>query len=1188
MFLHVKRGEIVNSQRYANAEWLVFIEKTKRGHMKNYVGLKERLQGGLCLASLLAGLFLLLSSCSFAQVSTASLKGVVRDPKGAIVANATVVLRNVDTSVENTTVSNGSGAYTFLSITPGRYTLEATATGFKSTQVPTFTLTVGQAASIDFSLTLGTQTSVVTVQGAAPQLETSSANLGTVIGTQQVNDLPLNGRNFTQLLALTPGVAPVSTGQNNNHGIVGSFNVLPAAANSSFSIPTVNGQTSRSDFFLMDGLIDYGSLLSTYAVPPIIDAIQEFKVVSHTDSAEFGSVLGGVVNVVTKSGTNEFHGSAWTFDRDQIFDARTYFLPTDVAKTPYHQNQFGGAIGGPVWIPKLYNGRNKTFFFGAYQGFRYSQTSNTPLKVPTAAQLAGNESDWPTQIYNPFTTRPDPAHPGQYIRDPYPGNIITTGIDPTIVAYAKFVFPAAGPVFDSSGDNALDTTPTTQNQNEWNIRIDQKIGANDSAWFRYSLIRSTATASGGLPGLPTTTETPASNWGGSYVHVFNPSLVLQLQFGHTILGDNSTTLFAKSTAGIFNQVGFATAFAGNFTASSGGDLLPSPGISGYANGGESIQNEPKSTDSYQYSGSLTKTVGNHEVHMGGGYITAGFASPISYASLSYAAQNTGDTNPLDTVNSGDPIASFILNVPGGANRRNVNETLRPGGVLSAFVQDSWRATPKLTLNIGLRYDLTFIPPYGTNATIGQQGGPEAGDVDFSNGTYIVQILPPSCSARGHAPCIPGDGSLPAHVVVSPNGKIAHNTYTNLGPRFGFAYRATEKTVVRGAFGIVYDNWAAVTQMAQNIEGTWPDIGQQIANNLNQPSTTSAVPTYKTQDPFGNSTSSLFPAPTPFNQVSWFYDPHIKNSYSEQWNFGVQQMVNPSTTMTANYVGSVTRRANVGGYYNTALTPGPGDPQARAMYPYIAPTFYDRSVGSANYNAFQFSLNKRYTNGLSYSVAYTWSKSINVGDDGWFGVEGSVAQDPYNPAAYGSRSVAGTDLTNIFSVNTLYQIPVGTGKRFSTGNRVLNYILGNWQENNIFQAYSGLPFMPVTSSDIANTGNGATYETLDIVGNPHLSKRTPAEWFNTAAYKVPAGYTYGTTGRNSLRSAPYWELDSSLFKQFPIGEGRQFEFRAEAFNLLNNPVFGTPNTNINNGTAFGTIDGTANTSREIQLGAKFIF
>jgi hypothetical protein len=1104
-----------------------------------------------------------------------------------VIPGAKVVLRNVARAVENTTTTNGSGAYLFLDITPGRYAVQASAQGFAEQQVPEFTLTVGQAATIDFALTVGSQSTVVTVHGAAPQLEVSSANLGTVIGTKQVNDLPLNGRDFTQLLTFTPGV---STTDNGQAGPGGGQYATPEPVNQASVIPSVNGQGNRSNYFFTDGLSNFGAFHSVYAVPPIIDELQEFKVVSHTDSAEYGSVTGGVINATTKSGTNSLHGSVFEFARNDIFDAQAHFLPPGTPRTPFSQNEFGGVVGGPVWLGKLYNGRNKTFFFGAYQGFRFSQTSNIPRKVPTAAELAGDESSWPTQIYNPFSTRPDPANPGQYIRDPFPGNQIPPSlINSAMQAYANFNFPAAGPAFDANGDNVLDTTPETQTINQWTARIDQKIGANDSAFFRYSRDTSVVSSSNGLPGIPQVITVPNRNYGGSYVHVFSPSLILQVEFGRTTVGDNVASIFTKGSAGVIGQVGFSPTFAGNYTAIGGSrSLLPELSIDGYSSAAENISNHPDVPNSNQYSGVLTKIWGNHEIHMGGGFISNKFLSPIALSNLEYSAEQTADTNPLDTVNTGDPVASFLLNVPDSATRRNIDSETRPGGVMSEFVQDTWRATDKLTVNAGLRYDLTFNPPYGTSKQIGQNGGPETGDVDLDNGTYIVQLLPPACSARGFAPCIPGNGTLPANVVVSPNEKIIHNTNTNVGPHLGFAYKVTDRTVVRGAFGIVFDNWSGVLQDAQNIAGLWPDTGQQQAVNLNQPSTSSATPTVTSQDPFASAGNSFFPAPTPFNQVGFEYDPNLKNPYSEQWNFGVQQLVTNSTTLTANYVGSSSHRLDVGGIYNGALTPSPvGDPQSRAKYTYIAPTFYDRSVGSGNYNALQVSLDKRYSNGLLFGVAYTWSKSMDVGGDGYYGVEGGVPQDAYNPARY-DRSLSGLDLKHILNVNMLYEIPVGTGKAFSTGHGVLDYILGGWQINNLFQTHSGTPFTPNSSADQANTGQALNYEHLNLVGSPGLGHRSASEWFNTAAFAEPAFGTFGTTGRNFLRGPAYWDLDSSVFRLFPVGEGRQFEFRVEAFNLFNNVNLDLPDATINDGPAFGTINRTVNSARQLQLAGKFTF
>jgi hypothetical protein len=1101
-----------------------------------------------------------------------------------------VILRNVETAVERATVANDAGNYVFLNINPGRYTLQVQARGFGEKRISEFVLGVNQTATIDISLAIGGESQVVTVEASAEQLQVSSADLGTVIGTKQVNDLPLNGRNFTQLLALTPGVAPISVAQNAMGGRPGGFGA-PISVGSSFTFPAINGQTNRSNFFLMDGLDNFGTFQSTYAVPPIIDAIQEFKVVSHTDSAEFGGVLGGVVNVVTKPGTNNLHGSVWEYIRNNAFDSRPAFLDPTAKAPGFRQNQFGASVGGPVWIPRLYNGRNKTFFFFAYQGLRYSKDSTTLLLVPTPAQLGGDLSSFPTQIYNPFTT----TSSGQ--RSPFSGNIIPSNlIDPRMVAYAQAVFPAAGAYNAATNSNAIDTTPEVQTQNEYNVRIDQNFGQSNTVFFRYSAINSVLTTTGGLPGLLKREPIPGRNWGGSYVHVFSPSLILQAQYARVTNSDDVTQRFTHLDAANLNgQVGFASTFASGFAGAKGGPLIPNLSISGFANGGDNVELVPKATDSHQFSGTLTKIRGNHTVVFGGGFTSNGFASPISYASASFAGGQTG--NPLNPNEPGSPLASFLLGVPDGANRRNVNEQERFGGLMSWFLQDSWKATPRLTINAGLRYDLTFIPPYGTNATIGQEGGIENGDVDFSNGTYIVQKLPPPCSVRGFAPCIPDiagqpPGTLPAHVVVDRRGKIAHNDSKNFGPRLGLAYRLGDKTVVRGAFGIVYDNWAAVTQMSQNIEGTWPDIGQQIANNLNGPT---GPPTVTAQNPFA--TTGAFPAPTPFNQVQWFYDPHIRNPYSQQWNFGIERQVSSSTTIDLNYVGSGSRRTNVGGYYNTDLTPGATEDPNRRPFPYISPTFYDRSVGSASYNALQFEMKKRYTNGLFYQVSYTYSKSIDEGSSGWFGVEGQSLTDPYNLKS--SRGPSGFDLTHTLSVSMLYQVPVGKGKRFSTGSSVLDYVLGNWQINNLFSARSGAPFnVYFGASDIAGTGNvaWAQYERANLVGDPHSgscpggAKVGSASCdFNTSAFAVPALGTFGTSGRDAFRSAPYWDLTSSIFRQFPLwAEDRRLEFRAEAFNLFNTVIFGQPGNDISNAGSFGKVNSAANGARQLQFSAKIIF
>ncbi|MBS1858065.1 MAG: TonB-dependent receptor [Acidobacteria bacterium] len=1108
-----------------------------------------------------------------AQLSSASVTGVVRDSSGSVVPNVKIVLRNVDTSVERQALSNNAGNYVFLSITPGSYTLQANAPGFQTTKIPAFALAVNQTATLDVVLKVGAVQDTVTVEAAGELVQASSAEVGAVVSEKQVADLPLNGRNFTQLLSLSPGVAPVSVSQN-----AGGFGNV--ASGTQFVFPAINGQTNRSNFFMTDGLNNQGAFSSTYAVPPIIDAIEEFKVNGHDDLAEFGGALGGIVNVATKSGTNELHGSAWEFLRNDAFNARSTFQNS---VTPFRQNQFGIAGGGPVYIPKLYNGKNKTFFFAAYEGFRFSQAANSFLHLPTDQELSGNLAGQ-AQAFNPFSTRPDPNTPGGFVRDPFPGNQIPANmIDPKLVGFVKQIRPQLINI-GVGNFNAEDNTPFLQHQNEFTTRIDQTLGAKDFVWFRYSAIYYDTSGSGGLPVVTNTIkDNPGQNYGASWVHTFSPSLILQAQYGRSHQETNGVTVYnnlnAGSTAG---TLGFSSNFAGNFIG--GANLMPSVGISGYntvvPGSGSSLN--PNETNVHQWKVNVSKTIGSHTLRWGGEINSSTFESLYNSANVGFAYQQTADpAHP--NINPGNSMASFLLNVPDSAGRRNVHETTRWGGVMGYYFQDSWKATSRLTVNLGLRYDRTFIPPYGRPDTVGQNGGIETGSIDFNSGTYIVQQLPPPCSQRGHAPCIPGDGTLPAHVVVSPNGKIYHDTTTNWGPRVGLAYRVSDTMAVRAGFGIYYDNWAAVTQTSQNYEGDWPDIGQQLANNLNVPVPGTTAPTVTGLNPFAAG-GGLFPAPTPFNQVQWYYDPYGKNPYSMQWNFGIAKQLNTSTTISADYVGSGSRRLDVGGYYNVALTPGPGNPADRAPFPYIHPSYYDRTIGRGNYNALQFQFNKRFTKGLAYQVSYTYSKSIDMGASGWYGVEGQSVEDPYHLGR--DRSVSGFDLTQVLSANLVYELPFGKGKPFASSSPIFNAIAGGWQLNTITTARSGLPYNITVPGDLANTGNTG-YLRANLVGNPTLSNPTANGWFNTAAFAAPATYTFGNLGRFAMRSSSVWNMDVSVFRQFTIREGKLVEFRAESFNTPNTVILGTPNGNVLDPN-FGKIFGTATGPRSLQLGLKIIY
>jgi hypothetical protein len=1110
---------------------------------------------------------------SFAQLSTASITGVVRDPSGSPIPNAKIVVTNTDTGVQHPSQTNNAGNYLVLSLTPGHYSLRVTADGFQAAENPSITLEVNQTATIDVTMKVGSLQQTMTVEAAGELVQASTAELGGVVAEKQVVDLPLNGRNFTQLLSLTPGVSPVNVSQN-----AGGFgNVF---SGQQFEFPSINGQTNRSNFFLTDGLINQGAFSSIYAVPPIIDSIQEFKVNSHADQAEFGGVTGGVINVATKSGTNDLHGTAWEFLRNSAVNARN---PFQTSVTPFRQNQFGGSLGGPVMLPKLWNGRKmKTFFFGAYEGIRFSQAANSFLHLPTDAELAGNLAG-EAQAYNPFTTRPDPNHPGGFIRDPFPGNQIPASlINMPLVDLAKKIRPV---LFNTGvgNNNAEDNTPFIQTQNEFDTRVDQTFGDRDFVWFRYSGLYYDTSSSGGIPTYTNhVTNNPAQNYGISWVHTFSPTLVLQAQYGRTHQETNSSTVYNGIPSSTFSSLGFSPNFAGNFIG--GFSLLPSIGIAGYSSPipGTGHSFNPNETNIHEWKANMSKIIGNHTLRWGGEVDGSTFESLYANANSGFAYQQTD--NPADpSLDPGNAMASFLLNVVDNAGRRNVHETTRWGGVMGYYFQDSWKASSRLTVNLGIRYDRTFVPPYGLPSTVGQNGGIETGDLNLNNGTYIVQQVPPPCSVRGHAPCIPGDGTLPAHVVAAPDHKIIHDTTNNWAPRVGLAYRLTDTTVIRSGFGIFYDNWAAVNQISQNYEGAWPDVGQQLGNNLNVPTTANPLPTVTGFNPFAAG-AGLFPAATPFNQVQWFMDPYIKNPYSMQWNFGIAKELNSTTTVTLDYVGSGDRRTDVGGYNNVALTPGPGNPTLRQPYPYIHPTFYDKSIGRADYEALQFLLTKRFSHGLTYQISYTWSKAIDIGSDGWFGVEGQAVQNPYDLNA--NRSVAGFDVPQLLSVNITYELPFGTGKEFATGNWFVDHVIGGWQVNMITTARSGVPYNLSVPGDIANTGDTG-YLRPNLVGNATLSNPTAKEYFNTAAFAIPPQYTFGNLGRFALRGSAFWDIDSSLFRDFTFFENKTLEFRFESFNTPNTKILGNPNGNILDPN-FGVVTGTANAARSLQFAAKIIF
>jgi hypothetical protein len=1094
-----------------------------------------------------------------AQVSTASIQGTVRDSTGAVIPGADLILHNVETGVDLKSATNAAGTFAIVNIPPGRYTLRVTKEGFQAAQQSDFLLSVSQSATMDFTLQVGSAGQTVTVSAEAPAIESSTAGLGTVMGSRQVNDLPLNGRNFTQLLALTPGASPINTAQTFAFRGVGAY-----------QFPSFHGARNRANLFLLDGVINQLSLTSNYAVPPIVDDILEFKVDAHNDEVRYGGVSGGVVNVVTRSGTNSLHGALWEYVRNSAFDARNPFFTTVNA---LRQNQFGFNAGGPVRLPH-YNGRNRTFFFGSYEGFRRSAPGQILGRIPTPDELRGRLGTVANAIYDPFSTTLDPANPNQYLRTPFPGNVIPESrLDPAMAQLAQALYPAPA-VTTTAGTNYSATSPAATDQNLFNLRGDRQFGPNDSVWFRFTrAVLPTMTTS--PIGKTTVTDTyHTKNYGANWTHVFGPGTVLQTQFGRTTAAVDTISTVVRAPSGVVAAL--SPDFACHFPLERE-CLLPSVSLVSYLGTPGDTHSLQGDSDIWSGSVNLSRLWRNHLINAGFSINTNNHDQAILYNIISYSPFQTADLrNPGRT---GSDLASFLLGVPDGGQRRLQIGGTNGGWVSGFYVGDRWKASDRITVNYGVRIDRTLPPQWG----VARDNTIYVGSLSLgmAEATYWLRAQPPFCPQTGKAPCIPG-AALPDHVVVSPNGRIHQNRDFNIGPRLGIAYRLTSRTAIRTSGGIFYDNWAVWAQASQSYGGNWPQVTLLQAANQNP-----NVVTVRAGNPLSAIGAGALPAATPFNLVQFYKDPFLKVPYTPEWNFGIQHQIDANTGLSIDYVGSHGSRLDLNVFANTA-PPGPGPQVDRRPIRYLTPTNYERSNGRSVYHALEASLNRRAAHDLGFLISYTWGKSIDISCSGWAGVEGCANQDPYNVNA--DRSVSAYDLTHVFNASVVWGLPFGRSRLFATGNRAIDYLIGGWQLNSITVLRSGIPYTIGVSGDIANTGNSNNagfYERLNLVGNPRLSSPTPNQWFDSKAFAVPAPYTYGNMGRNVMRSDWGKNVDLSLFRKFALRERAELEFRAESFNMTNTPVWGTPVNNYSN-LNFGRVLNIANTPRQLQFGLKLSF
>jgi hypothetical protein len=1114
-------------------------------------------------AILIFAMVFLFAGHAVAQLDTAVINGTVRDASGAVIPGATINVRNRDTGLIRTTTTNGSGTYVMGEIPPGVYTIEAHAQGFSTASQENVTLNLSQALVFNFTLNVGGTTSNVQVAATDVNLDTASSNLGITIPAQTITGLPLNGNNYSQELLLMPGVNGVNNDQTGGR----TYSVGVAA------FPSVNGATNRSNSYYLDGVNNNEAISGGEIITPITADIQQMTMINHADTSQLGGAAGGIINVITKSGTNDFHGGVWEYWQDSaFFDASN---PITQTLTNFHQNQFGANIGGPVRLPH-YNGRNKTFFYGSYEGFRNATAQVQQALVPTTAQLGGDFSADLAKgitIYNPFT--------GQ----PFPNNQITPTslIDQNMVNLIKTLYPQPNGTYNNGLYNYESDLPSTQSSDQYDLRGDEYLSKRDQVWAHFLHQTDPLTSSNAMPNLLNITKYIAHDFGAQWIHTFSPSSLLTVGFGTTIGNDEPYTIYTGNVDSIDQAAGFSQAISCDMTYNlrPSGCTLPDLSETNYIGGGESQGSPNYVSIIWEYTANYQQQIGRHNIFVGFNVDTNNQGKATSAETgISFTQNPTSNSTT-----GGDALASMLLSMPSSASRQDIQDGEHGGFEQGYYIQDQWRVRDNLTLNYGLRYDLTLMP-IDSNVAL----GPYYDQLDYYNGTDVLQNMPPACSLTVFAPCIPG-GTLPAHVVLSSQpGKIFFPDKKDWQPRVGLSYMFRPNMVFHAGYGRVFDNWAAVEQTAQNVDG-WLVLANDSVANLNEPGSVTTPGTQVTaENPLAGFTGNT-PAATPwigatgtYNSPQQFTAPH-----SDQWTVGVQRQIGALGVWNVNYVGSRGGKVDLSMLANTAPV-GPGAVAPRTPFPYMGQAHWDVPENVMDYNALQTSFQGRSAKtGFTYVVSYTWSHSTDIGSDDWYGVGGPIAsiEHPYDLQL--DRSNSGFDLPNVFTAGWTWAVPVGRGASLSTGNSKLDYALGNWKLNGIVSFDSGAPFTIQANGDIGNTGNNTTYERANLVGNPNLSSRTRAEWFNTAAFTTPAQYTLGDLGRNTVRQDGNKQFDSSLFREFPfLHEKDSLMIRLDAFNTFNHPIWGTPGSMVNNPTTFGEITTQANNPRRLQLSGKITF
>ena len=1095
---------------------------------------------------LIAALFLMPGAG--AQTTNGLITGSVTDATGALVPGAEVNVVNQGTGVTRSTTTNSTGSYILPQLPPGVYKVTVTKEGFSTENRENVELQVNQSLTIDFHLGVGSTAQTVEVTGAPPQLNTTSATLSDVVSHDETVGLPLNGREFTQLTLLTPGAAPQEDGQQS------SFTVALGAGGIS---PSVNGQRGEQNNFTMDGVLNNATYTNTWVIAPPPDAIQEFNVQSHITDAQFSISSGANINLVTRSGTNSYHGALWEFFRNDVLDAQTF---PETARLPYRQNQYGVYFGGPVSVPHVFSGKDNTWFSFYWEGFRSSQSTTALASTLTAAMTGGDFSgvlgaqvgtdslgrpEYANEIYDPLTSRPDPAKPGQYLRDPFPNNIIPTDrLDPATLLVLKRYYPAPNlNVAEGVLPNYQFSGVTAVSSDIFGLRVDHQFTQSDTVFARFNRSNQNKTTPQDFETYVHTLSNYAQQAAVGYTHVFNPKTILNFRYGYSYV--NFASNDEPAGAAFNNSINFTEAAPAHDGISLGPQISLTNGYSGVNQ--FAIPLGPQET--MDYHADLSKVVGNHTLGFGGMYYHVRSYDDGWGASMSFTQNATAqDAVPGPT---GYGPASLMLGTPDTYSpwlgNTGADQSVNWYGV---YAQDQWQATKRLVVSLGLRWDYVTPPNYHKIVS----------GLNVLNGKFIVTgPVPPSFPS-----------------ATGPNG-FFNPQYNGWEPRFGVTFQATNKTVLHAAFAMLDDHNNTLVQENQNIRLSWPS---GIAANLT--SLDLGIPqTYLSNLPPAN---SLF-GPTLAPYASYGADPDNKIPYSLQYNAGVQEQLPSNMVMKIDYVGSVSRHQYIVPEANTALYPGPGPISARQPFPqYGGPFSFSWNEAPGSYNALQAQLQKTLSNGLFFLASYTWSKSLDWQSDPYVNSEPNF----YNLS--GDLGPSDYNRTNMFVLSGVYQLPIGRGKAFlGNANGLVQAVAGNWSLGTIITLNSGAPFNVLAGADVANTGGPnqrAERTGADPYGGPgfHQSYR---DWLNKAAFAVPTSFTYGNERRNDIVGPTYRNVDFNAAKTFPLFESLNLQFRAELFNIFNQTNYSNPDNGVQDGT-FGQILTAAGPGREVQFALKLVF